>query len=379
MSSKVNTANDDILNEIIGIEYEDDDALTLLDDEEAVTTVKEEDEDLASFYAETKEPVQPVKRNVDLYTEQTVTKPEVEIKNESVPSKVENKTPTLHTTVTPNKDVNASKENIYQNKLDQLATNIDAYLNGSLESRKDDVKVEKMNSVVVEAPKVIPKPVSAQPETIKTPGFNQMSAPEVKETVKSTNNLEQLFAKVSDNVRGASDVKRKMEERYRELQRLYDEFEKKKKADYAEINAYKDEVYNKLKVRKEEIDEQARKLKVEQDILANQKKQFETEKAVVCDRLFGIDQADEKHDACAQDKESERKRNVPVIAEQAGAVQTKEQGEEQIKQKDRADEPPAADDGVVRRRHEAVQQQRVDEDVFRIQVGSECVFSRSED
>ena len=40
MSSKVNTANDDILNEIIGIEYEDDDALTLLDDEEAVTTVK---------------------------------------------------------------------------------------------------------------------------------------------------------------------------------------------------------------------------------------------------------------------------------------------------------------------------------------------------
>ncbi len=316
MSSKVNTANDDILNEIIGIEYEDDDALTLLDDEEAVTTVKEEDEDLASFYAETKEPVQPVKRNVDLYTEQTVTKPEVEIKNESVPSKVENKTPTLHTTVTPNKDVNASKENIYQNKLDQLATNIDAYLNGSLESRKDDVKVEKMNSVVVEAPKVIPKPVSAQPETIKTPGFNQMSAPEVKETVKSTNNLEQLFAKVSDNVRGASDVKRKMEERYRELQRLYDEFEKKKKADYAEINAYKDEVYNKLKVRKEEIDEQARKLKVEQDILANQKKQFETEKLRI------------KDDAKKKEEEllnafKEREKNIEQV--ENGLIRRKEQ------------------------------------------------------
>ena len=48
MNSKTNTTNQDIINEITGIEYEDDDALTLLDDEEMQSTVQDTDDVLES-------------------------------------------------------------------------------------------------------------------------------------------------------------------------------------------------------------------------------------------------------------------------------------------------------------------------------------------
>ena len=51
MDSKTNTTNQDIINEITGIEYEDDDALTLLDDEEMqISTSEIDDEDFHAIH-----------------------------------------------------------------------------------------------------------------------------------------------------------------------------------------------------------------------------------------------------------------------------------------------------------------------------------------
>ena len=51
------TETDEILNELTSIEFDDDDALTLLDDEEASPSSKSliEDADLASFYSDSVE------------------------------------------------------------------------------------------------------------------------------------------------------------------------------------------------------------------------------------------------------------------------------------------------------------------------------------
>lgn len=302
-----NITNEDIINEIDGIEYEDDDALTLLDDEEMQSAIQEtDDDDLASFYLDY--PEENEKVNVDMYTEEVreieVQKPEIvpvveEHHEEPVKEVVEEPVPAVN--------------NGYQNKLGRLSTNIDAYLNGQLDNRHEEVRVEKMNSVVVPAPqpevKTVPapivQPVPAMPPVQPTPANNA-----------ADDNLNQLFTRASDNVRSVTDIKKKMEDKFNELQRLYDEFEKKKKADYEEINAYKDDVYNKLKEKKIELDNQAHELKTQQDILANQKKQFETEKTRVKEEAKIKEQA-------LEEAFKERERNIEQV--ENGLIRRKEQ------------------------------------------------------
>jgi len=338
MNSMTNTTNEDIINEITGIEYEDDDALTLLDDEEMQTSADEtDDEDLNSFYLDYSSPSEQ-KETIDLYTEKTVevedeksVSPTVEMPAvvDDVQSVITTAPPVQSVVQQPVEDNKKTEEGKdlkksgYQNKLDQLSTNIDAYLNGSLDNRRDEVKVERMEPVVVKAPQVAESRVQSVTPQEQQPVVNQVSqsqqASNAVPVINSTNidsNLNQLFAKVSNNVRGASDVKRKMEERYQELRKLYDDFEKKKKADYDEINAYKDEVYNKLKIKKEELDDQAKRLKMEQDTLANQKKQFEAEKQRV----------KEEHKKKEQELFAafkEREKNIEQV--EAGLIKRKEQ------------------------------------------------------
>lgn len=338
MNAKVNATNEDIMNEISGIEYEDDDALTLLDDEEMqISTQTTDDEDLNSFYLDYATPVDE-KEVVDLYTEEVVKKEETKIENVEPQSVHEDAAESISTvsepvkvpdpvipTVAQSPEVTNIKGNGYQNKLNQLSTNIDAYLNGSLDNRKDEVKVEKMDPVVVKAASIsqpmpsvppMPKTESTKPVPAVTSVLEQAKANTQSENKNIDTNLNQLFAKVSDNIRGATDVKRKMEDRYKELQKMYDDFEKKKKDDYAEINSYKDEVYNKLKIKKEELDEQTRKLKLEQDTLANQKKQFETEKQRIKEEA-------KKKEQEMLDAFKEREKNIEQV--ENGLIRRKEQ------------------------------------------------------
>lgn len=307
-----NTTNEDIMNEINGIEFEDDDALTLLDDEEMHSAIQEtDDDDLNSFYLDYPE---EEKVDVDLYTEEI--KPvEPSVPVVPVVPVVEEIQPVKNIEVEQKEEIVPTVNGGYQNKLDKLSTNIDAYLNGQLDNRHDEVKVEKMESVIVPAPQVEkkiepivqPKPVVAPVTTVANQAVN---------TTGDDHNLNQLFNRASDNVRNVNDIKKKMEDKFNELQRLYAEFEKKKKADYDEINAYKDDVYNKLKDKKVELDNQARELKSQQDILANQKKQFEAEKTRIKEETKRKEQE-------LEEAFKEREKNIEQV--ENGLIRRKEQ------------------------------------------------------
>lgn len=311
-----NVTSEDIMNEIDGIEFEDDDALTLLDDEEMQSAIQEtDDDDLNSFYLDY--PDDEEKVNVNMYTEEINSVKEVPVVEEvatPVVAPVEpiHQAPVVQIKEEPKEDVIPTINNGYQNRLDKLSTNIDAYLNGHLDNRHDEVKVEKMEPVVVPAPQVErrPEPI-IQPKPVVQP-----ITPVSQSTSGDNTNLNQLFNRASDNVRNVTDIKKKMEDKFNELQRLYAEFEKKKKADYDEINAYKDDVYNKLKDKKEELDNQARELKTQQDILANQKKQFEAEK-------LRIKEETKKKEQELEDAFKEREKNIEQV--ENGLIRRKEQ------------------------------------------------------
>ena len=203
-----NTTNEDIINEINGIEFEDDDALTLLDDEEMHSAIQEtDDDDLNSFYLDYPDDTEKV--NVDLYTEEVKPIPVVK----ETPVVEEKKVEPVQSTL-PKEEVIPSINNGYQNKLDRLSTNIDAYLNGQLDNRHDEIKVEKMEPVVVPAPQVEkrPEPV-VQPRPVVAP-----VAPAVNQPVNNSgDNINQLFNRASDNVRNVNDIKKKMEDKFNEL------------------------------------------------------------------------------------------------------------------------------------------------------------------
>lgn len=305
-----NIANEDIMNEINGIEFEDDDALTLLDDEEMHSAIQEtDDDDLNSFYLDYPE---DEKVDVDLYTEEI--KP-VEQPVEMIPA---DEVPAVEPVMEEKEEVAPVINSGYQNKLDKLSTNIDAYLNGQLDNRHDEVKVEKMEPIVVPAPQIERKPEPIiQPKPVVEPVNATVSTNSPSSSANTDNsNLNQLFSRASDNVRNVTDIKKKMEDKFNELQRLYAEFEKKKKADLEEINAYKDDVYNKLKDKKVELDNQARELKSQQDILANQKKQFEAEKTRIKEETKRKEQE-------LEDAFKEREKNIEQV--ENGLIRRKEQ------------------------------------------------------
>ena len=231
-----NTETAEILDELTSVDYDDDDALTLLDDEEtpSVARVAYEDADLASFYSDIPEP--------------KVEAPKVEKEPKEEPPKE----PVV-------KPVIPAKE----------PATVDDYLNKSLE--KPEVKVEKVASIKPDNPApIVPKvePVKERPVE-----------------VNSDNSLNQLFAKVSSNVKGASDlvnrnaeIKRKIDERLEALTKLQAEHEKNKQRDYEEITNYKNDVYNKLLAKKEELEKQMSQLKQLQITLMQEKQTFEAEK-----------------------------------------------------------------------------------------------------
>lgn len=261
------TETDEILNELTSIEFDDDDALTLLDDEESSPSSKSliEDADLASFYSDSVETLREKTPKEDVHVEKIDTKPVV--KKEE-----------------PKVEVKTSQPSIdkYQGTMESRAS-LDAYLNGALDSKKDEVKVEKVVTPPTKSVEV-PKP-ETKVEPIEPPKLVPSTIASKKEEQVNIDSLNQLFEKVSSNVRGASDIvnknaeiKKKIDEKFQELKRLQEEHEQNKKSDYAEINAYKDEVYAKLKEKKSEVEEQMAILSQSQAAFEKEKKDFEKDK-----------------------------------------------------------------------------------------------------
>lgn len=301
-------------NDLAEMEYEDDDALILLDDEEMQTVSKNNEEELESFYLDYPDNAQKITQ-VDLYTE-----------NVSVEKTIPENEETL------NEDNIDSIQDGYQGQLEKLTNNIDAYLNGVLEVKpKEEDKVEQLEPVIVPVASQAEVPIYSKPvvQSITKPIEEKIVITAQPEQAEISN-LNQLFAKVEGNVKGASDIvnknaeiKRKIDERYSELQRLQAEHEKNKQSDYAEINAYKDEVYDKLKAKKIEIEEQTLQLKREQEMFLKEKAIYEQEKA-----NFEKERNEALENVIKKEKElhdsyNERTKNIEQV--ENGLIRRKEQ------------------------------------------------------
>ncbi len=312
------TETDEILNELTSIEFDDDDALTLLDDEEATPISKSiiEDVDLASFYSDSVETLSS-KPKEEVIVEKIETKP--------IPKKEEPKVELKEVESEPTKTVEK-----YQNS----RTSLDAYLNGDLDSKKEEVKVEKVTLPSVES-KVEPiEPPKLVPSTIS----------QKKEEQVDIDSLNQLFAKVSNNVRGASDIvnknaeiKKKIDEKFQELKRLQEEHEQNKQSDYAEINAYKDEVYAKLKEKKTEVEEQMATLSQAKAAFEKEKADFEQDKeaalAMISKREQDLDRSyHERLQGISQIEEGLVKRKEQLDVERASIQQERVQCDKEKKE-----------------------------------------------
>lgn len=281
--SEINS--EDILKELNNLDYDDTDDLQLLDDEDNIKPVEEKKEtpkmDIYSNYGYKRE-----KPSVDMYTEQPVVAPnpldkyikEAEIRN------------------------NVSQKQSVSNKP------IDKYLDQMNQNKNTSSYQEKE----VASPKV---------EVLKKIEPAKTTSP-----IDSQNNitdLNQLFNKVSSNVKGVSDIvnknaeiKRKIEEKYNDLKKLQQEHEDNKKRDYAEINAYRDEVYAKIQEKKSEFEKDYEYIKQEHTKLENEKRSFEEYKNTTLANLNKLEK---------ELKESYDNRNKNIEQVELGLVKRKEQ------------------------------------------------------
>ncbi len=312
------TETDEILNELTSIEFDDDDALTLLDDEEAPPLSKSiiEDVDLASFYSDSVETLS--------------SKP----KEEVVVEKIEVKpTPKKEEPKVEVKAAEPESTKIVEKYSDSRAS-LDAYLNGDLDSKKEEVKVEKVT---------LP-PVEEKVEPIEPPKLVPSTIAQKKEEQVDIDSLNQLFAKVSSNVRGASDIvnknaeiKKKIDEKFQELKRLQEEHEQNKQSDYAEINAYKDEVYAKLKEKKSEVEAQMAALSQAKTAFEKEKADFEQDKeaalSMISKREQDLDRSyHERLQGISQIEEGLVKRKEQLDIERASIQQERVQCDKEKKE-----------------------------------------------
>lgn len=108
----------------------------------------------------------------------------------------------------------------------------------------------------------------------------------------SSTDIDTMFAIASNTIMEAKnifsknhEVKRQIDEKIQELDRLKQEHEVKKQADFQKIKNYKEEVYDKLKLKKEEIAKQLEKLKKAQSEFEATKNEFEEYKKNELDQI----------------------------------------------------------------------------------------------
>lgn len=97
--------------------------------------------------------------------------------------------------------------------------------------------------------------------------------------------INNIFKMANNNVKEATNIfhknmemKLKIEEKYKQFKREKEDFELKKIADQKKIEAYKEEVYSKLKSKKNEIEAEINNLKIAQKKLEQEKSNFEEQK-----------------------------------------------------------------------------------------------------
>lgn len=284
--------SDDILTQLNNLDCDEADDLKLLDDEDIkIVNNSSVDDDLSDFYMnyETIREVSPKSKKIDLYTEKPrVAAPPVEKYVE--PRKVEEK-----------------KTEIIRSVVKEPSS-VDEYLN-------------RQSSNSTNTP-VYSKPVVEKQQAVVTKEIASKTSVKNEQNV-APNDINQLFNKVSHNVKGASEIvnrnaeiKRKIEEKFNDLRKLQQEHETNKKKDYEEINAYRDEVYSKLQQKKSDIENDIRILRADQEKLDKERKSFEEYKATTLSNLNKLEK---------ELKDSYETRNKNIEQVELGLVKRKEQ------------------------------------------------------
>ena len=261
MKNIADVNSDDILSELNSLDYGEDD-LKLLDDEDIKPIKKMEmDDDLRDFYSDEK--IESPK--IDLYTEK-------EVKEE--------KTYDSYIEEIPVKAVVEEKKETKDEKIATNISNIDMYLNRQNEITAAQVKhpepvITPIKPKIEEVKPIISTPVEEVKPNIVTKTEDKIAPSE----------LNQLFDRVSNNVKGASEIvnknaeiKRKIEAKFDELRRLQQEHEENKRKDYEEINKYKEEVYSMLQQKKTTLENELIELKKEKEKFEQDKIAFENYK-----------------------------------------------------------------------------------------------------
>jgi len=301
MKNIADVNSDDILTELNNLDYIEDD-LKLLDDED-IKPINNKNDDLDDFYMGFDENKETKNNNIDMYTEKTKVFDPVTIKEE----------------VKKNDEV--KKEIVEPVK----SANVDSYLNRINNNYSKIEATKPTNSIT-------PKSVSSTP-IINKPIINQNIESKSAYKASQTNDkadvkdLSQLFNRVSNNVKGASEIvnrnaeiKKKIEEKFDEFRRLQQEHEMNKKKDYEEINAYKDEVYAKLQQKKADIEKDLIDLRNNQDKFNSERKEFENYKNSSMANLKKMEQ---------ELKASYESRNKNIEQVELGLVKRKEQLDEE--------------------------------------------------
>lgn len=315
MKNIADVNSDDILTELNNLDYADDD-LQLLDDEDIrPINNKQVDDELSDFYMNYNSPKQNTTTKtpkVDLFTERANS-------NERPLDKYIEKA---------NKLVPQSQTKV-TNEVNSPTVGVDDYLNRATSNsiKSDSASYNPTKNTYVQ-PKT--NPISVQTNlnrvdssvTINKPNTQVVSQNSMNKKVE-INDLNQLFSKVSNNVKGASEIvnrnaeiKKKIEERFDELRHLQQEHEENKKKDYAEINAYKDDVYSKLQQKKTDIERDLVALRTEQEKFDKEKKSFENYKNNTLAELKKLEK---------ELKDSYESRNKNIEQVELGLVKRKEQ------------------------------------------------------
>ena len=315
MKNIADVNSDDILSQLNNLDYDVDDDLKLLDDEDIRpinNSVKEDD--LSDFYKDyTKpEPKKEIKQDVDLYTEKTKV-------IEPITPAFEEKT----IRIDPPKPTPAP---VVEKKEEQHTPSIDTYLNRKKAEAAQTVSTSKTVVVQPQPQSVMPSyaPKKEQPQV-----YNKPSTPVVNNNINKSNDvsnvtdINQLFNKVSNNVKGASEIvnrnaeiKKKIEAKFEELRKMQEEHEYNKKRDYDEINAYKDEVYTKLQQKKADMERDLNSLRKSQEKFEKEKKTFEEYKNTSLSNLNKLEK---------ELKDSYESRNKNIEQVEIGLVRRKEQ------------------------------------------------------
>ncbi len=293
MKNIADVNSDDILTELNNLDYDESDDLQLLDDEDIKVVKNNNTDELSDFYVGYNS---NTNNSVDLFTEQPKSNNTIKVETPKIEIK---------------KDTIEEKPSVIQ------PSSIDSYLN-----REKVTPVSKPNTPTYSEP-IRQVPVNNQKINNSSESQIKSVQPAINPKTNNMDDLNQLFNKVSNNVKGASEIvnrnveiKRKIDDKINELKRLQQEHESIKKKDIEEINAYKDEVYTKLQHKKIDMEKDLKELRDAQIKLEQERKDFETYKSNAMANLTKLEKE-------LKDRYEDRNKNIEQI--EKGLVKRKEQ------------------------------------------------------